>query len=426
VASRQNVATLEGHEAFVSSVAFSPDGKTLASGSGDNTVKLWDISGIAASATPRTTQSPTLTATVSPTATRAASPSPSSTRVTTPTPSSTATPPTLARFSVTPRALNFGTVTIPDYTVQQSAPNAGRTASVTVTKSGTAPLTIRIVAIIGSQRGVFTIARDSCSGVNFSGANRLSGYAENKELIFAVATSGRTFPNPSLNEFSSGIRNFQSSPPQCDIAVRFSPKAPGRYSAYLLINTTAGQQTVPLTGVGVDKQQPAPTILGFTASPTTVVTGERVTLCYGVQNAIEARIDPGNIYGGTSSNNCYQVVATSATGSITYVLTARGRDGRAVSQPVRVRVRPLLPVEIIYFRAMPSTIAPGGRAQLCYGVTNARAARIEPDVGEIKPSEKDCVYIQPKQTTTYTLTATGLDGKAVTQRFTLQVRTPRN
>ena len=34
--------TLEGHSDYVISMAFSPDGKLLASGSSDNTIKLWD------------------------------------------------------------------------------------------------------------------------------------------------------------------------------------------------------------------------------------------------------------------------------------------------------------------------------------------------------------------------------------------------
>ena len=35
--------TLEGHSDYVNSVAFDPSGGTLASGSGDQTVKLWDV-----------------------------------------------------------------------------------------------------------------------------------------------------------------------------------------------------------------------------------------------------------------------------------------------------------------------------------------------------------------------------------------------
>ncbi len=38
----QEVARLSGHRSFVWSLAFSPDGATLASGSGDTTVRLWD------------------------------------------------------------------------------------------------------------------------------------------------------------------------------------------------------------------------------------------------------------------------------------------------------------------------------------------------------------------------------------------------
>jgi WD40 repeat protein len=43
VATGKGKATLKGHTEGVASAAFSQDGKTLASGSEDTTMKLWDM-----------------------------------------------------------------------------------------------------------------------------------------------------------------------------------------------------------------------------------------------------------------------------------------------------------------------------------------------------------------------------------------------
>lgn len=38
----QSLLTLRGHDRWVSAVAFTPDGKFIISGSGDDTLKIWD------------------------------------------------------------------------------------------------------------------------------------------------------------------------------------------------------------------------------------------------------------------------------------------------------------------------------------------------------------------------------------------------
>ena len=43
MATRKQLKTLIGHTDSVNGVSFSPDGKTLATGSSDGTILLWDI-----------------------------------------------------------------------------------------------------------------------------------------------------------------------------------------------------------------------------------------------------------------------------------------------------------------------------------------------------------------------------------------------
>lgn len=72
------------------------------------------------------------------------------------------------------------------------------------------------------------------------------------------------------------------------------------------------------------------------------------------------------------------------------------------------------------FYATPS-IRRGERAQLCYGVANAKTLTIDPPVGTLWPSHARCLDVSPTKDTTYTLTIQDAAGNAQTQSVTIQV-----
>jgi hypothetical protein len=92
----------------------------------------------------------------------------------------------------------------------------------------------------------------------------------------------------------------------------------------------------------------------------------------------------------------------------------------------RVWVRPANakpgPVRILQFYASVGTLAPGEKAQLCYGVENAKAVRISPMLQGVYPTHSHCVEIVPEHTTHYTLQAEGFDGTVAIRSFTLAVQ----
>ncbi|MDQ6666028.1 MAG: hypothetical protein M3Z23_16735 [Acidobacteriota bacterium] len=79
-------------------------------------------------------------------------------------------------------------------------------------------------------------------------------------------------------------------------------------------------------------------------------------------------------------------------------------------------------LKILSFYADPAVFAHGQRGRLCYGVANAKSARIEPAVERIWPSLGRCVDIAPKNDTTYTLTAEDAEGHAAAQSIIVKTR----
>jgi hypothetical protein len=77
-----------------------------------------------------------------------------------------------------------------------------------------------------------------------------------------------------------------------------------------------------------------------------------------------------------------------------------------------------LSIQMLY--ATPK-IRRGETAQICFGVANAKSVTLVPQENKVWPSHNLCVDVKPVKTTPYTLTATGADGKNVSQQVTVEV-----
>src|SRR5580693_2242250 len=77
--------------------------------------------------------------------------------------------------------------------------------------------------------------------------------------------------------------------------------------------------------------------------------------------------------------------------------------------------------KIISFCATPGKIQRGDTVDMCYGVSNAKAVKLEPPVANVWPSVDRCIQVAPKKTTTYTFTADDGKGNAKTAQLTIEV-----
>ena len=78
--------------------------------------------------------------------------------------------------------------------------------------------------------------------------------------------------------------------------------------------------------------------------------------------------------------------------------------------------------EILNFYASSGSIRRGETVQLCYGVSNAKTVRLEPQPNAVWPSVARCVDVAPARDTTYTLTIEDGQGNTKSASLTVKVR----
>jgi hypothetical protein len=78
-------------------------------------------------------------------------------------------------------------------------------------------------------------------------------------------------------------------------------------------------------------------------------------------------------------------------------------------------------VKIVSYSVDKASMARGESADLCYGVVNTTKVVIEPHVEDSKPSAYHCLTVSPRETTTYTITASNDKGESKSLAVTLKV-----
>ena len=78
-------------------------------------------------------------------------------------------------------------------------------------------------------------------------------------------------------------------------------------------------------------------------------------------------------------------------------------------------------LKVLSFYANPAEVKRGGRALVCYGVSNTDTVTIEPSVGETWPSTGRCVEVTAAKDTDYKLTARDAGGHTESRTLSLRV-----
>ena len=172
---------------------------------------------------------------------------------------------------------------------------------------------------------------------------------------------------------------------------------PNTTTVYTLTASNSAGSVAATVSVSVSGSPPGISV--FTASPSSITTGQSSTLSWTVSGATSLSINQGI---GTVSGSSRTVAPLATT---TYVLVASNAAG-SVSASVTVAVTLPKP-SIASFSATPTALTSGQSTTLAWAVAYASSLTISPGPGTVTGSS---IQVGPTSTTTYTLTATNSSG----------------
>jgi hypothetical protein len=185
------------------------------------------------------------------------------------------------------------------------------------------------------------------------------------------------------------------------------------YIFKLTVTDTGGLSSSATTSVTSTTATGA-SVVRFDATPSSISAGQSSQLNWVVQGATGVSINNG--VGNVALTGSVTVTPATTT---TYTLTATGPNGNVTaSATVTVGAAGTTTAQIIRFEANPVTIQPGQQSTLSWTTTGSNQVSIS-GIGGVTPNGS--MTVTPAQTTTYTLSATGSDGKTVTAPVTVTV-----
>ncbi len=233
----------------------------------------------------------------------------------------------------------------------------------------------------------------------------------------------------------SGADNWSGSVATSSTGMTVGPINTAGHFAYTLTCTGPGGSSSP-TSVTVDvaSAPPVPTIATFTASPTTIQTGQSTSLAWSSSGATGCTASGGAGADGWSgaqpvSSSGTPVGPINVTGSETYTLTCSGAGGTSTPSSVAIAVTATPPAaSISSFTATPSSLQSGASSSLAWTSSNADSCAAGGGSGSdgwggpvATSSSGTSTGALTAGTYTYTLTCTGPGGSSPTSSVVVTV-----